>query len=198
MCYERQRVFVSKRHCECVCFRRFRLLMRTRQRAPRSKNGTKNAAGKKQKRDKKPEVTARTPRSMDGMETLHMAAQALEDEEAAEKAAMAGTCVRDAPARARRQRKLNSRYFERDFVAGEGGARGPLGATKDQARALQGRADNPGDDPDNYKVPLCAAGVVWGPLVAPQPAVCPAACSLPRPIRLPYPCACACRCPLLE
>jgi hypothetical protein len=141
---------------------------------------------------------------MDGMERLHMAAQALEDEEAAEKAAMAGTGVRTAPARARRQRKLNSRYFERDFVACEGGARGPNGATKDQAGALQGRPDIPGDDPDNYKVPLCAAVLLKsmlcrvGPLVAPQPAVCPAACSLPRPIRMPYPFACACRGPLLE
>lgn len=95
--------------------------------------------------------------AMDGMETLHMAAQALEDEEAAEKAAMAGTGVRTAPERARRQRKLNSRYVESDFVAGEGGARGLHGATKDQAGALQGRADIAGDDPDNYKVPLCAA-----------------------------------------
>jgi hypothetical protein len=89
---------------------------------------------------------------MNGMETLCEAAQVLEDEDAEERARAGAGARDDAPARARRQRKMNSRYYARDYVASEGGARGAHGASRDQVGAQQTRPGSPRDDPDKHKV----------------------------------------------
>ena len=84
------------------------------------------------------------------MDTLHLAAQALEEASALE--AMARDMEHeDGRARSRRERKLNSKYAG-DYIAGEGRAKTTNGKIRDQITARPGLSGRTPADPDKHKV----------------------------------------------